>query len=155
VFDLAGVPRQEIKNYARHIRLPEWSPLHLPEPWERLPAHPDSAEGIAALRKGYIVVTCSNGPLGLLAKLSKFNGISWDAIIPLEMYHVYKPNPQAYLAVCDVLNVEPNEVMLVTANKDFGDIEGSSGVGMTPMLIRDPSSPIANIKELAIEFGLL
>jgi 2-haloalkanoic acid dehalogenase type II len=137
VFDLSSIDRQEVRDYARHIRQTEWQPLKLPAHWERLPAHPDSREGIERLRQNHIVVTCSNGPLGLLAKLSKHNGISWDAIIPLELNRVYKPNQRAYMTVCQVLNVQPTDVMMVTANKDFGDLEASAKLGMKPMLIRD------------------
>lgn len=139
VFDLSKVERSEVKAYADHIRKPEWSPLKLPTSWETLPALPDSREGLEMLRERFIVVTMSNGPLGLLSKLSKHNGISWDAIVPLEMKRVYKPNPAAYLTICDVFDVQPSEVMMVTANEHFGDLEASRAVGMTPKLIRTES----------------
>lgn len=148
VFDLAGISRDEIRAYVRHIRQTTWMPLQLPPHWETLPAHPDAREGIERLRKKFIVVTCSNGPLGLLAKLSKHNGISWDAIIPLELNRVYKTNPKAYLTVCEVLGCNPADVMMVTANKTFGDLEAAEALGMTPMLIRDGDGP-KTIIELA------
>lgn len=152
VFDLSSVDRQEIRDYASQLRRDEWQPLKLPKSWETLPAHADSAEGIERLRKRFIVVTCSNGPLGLTAKLSKNNGISWDAIIPLELNRVYKTDPLAYLTVCEVLAVRAEDVMMVTANKDFGDLEASAALGMTPQLIRDPDCP-ATIIELAERLG--
>lgn len=152
VFDLSGVDRQDIRDYAHHIRQPEWSPLHLPASWEKLPAHPDSREGIERLRQRFMVVTCSNGPLGLLAKLSKHNGISWDAIIPLELNRVFKTNPRAYLTVCEVMGVEPSDVLMVTANKDFGDIEAAHALGMQAQLIRNPGCP-QTIIELADQLG--
>jgi 2-haloacid dehalogenase len=135
VFDLSGVDREEIRSYAQHIRKPEWSPLTLPDSWLDLWPHADSKEGIARLRHGFTVVTCSNAPLGFMAKLSKKAGIIWDAIIPLELNKVYKPNPLAYMTVCEVTGVQPCEVMMVTANKDFGDLEASAALGMTPQLI--------------------
>jgi 2-haloalkanoic acid dehalogenase type II len=140
VFDLSGVDRQELRDYAHHLSKPEWSPLHLPKSWEHLPAHSDSAKGISKLREKFIVVTCSNGPLGLLTKLSKNNGIQWDAIIPLEMNKVFKTNPRAYMTVCETMEVEPSEVMMVTANEKFGDLEASAKLGMTPMWIRGEST---------------
>lgn len=148
VFDLSTCDREEIRAYARHLRKPEWSPLTLPVSWETMPAHPDSREGIERLRKDFIVVTCSNGPLGMLARLSKFNGISWDAIIPLELNKVFKTNPKAYMTVCEVMNVEPHEVMMVTANETFGDLEASAALGMTPQLIRG-NGKYQTITELA------
>ena len=148
VFDLSRVDIEEIRAYAAHIRQPGWSPLHLPKSWETLPAHADAAEGIERLRSNFFVVTCSNGPLGLLAKLSKHNGISWDAIIPLELNKVFKPNGKAYLTVCEVLGMLPEEVMMVTANYKFGDLEASKALGMEPMYIRG-ASPVRDIIELA------
>lgn len=150
VFDLSGVPKGEIRAYARHVRQPEWAPLKLPDSWTKLPAHPDAAEGVARLREKFLVVTCSNGPLGLLAKLSKFNNIWWDAIIPLELNKVYKPDHRAYLTVCSVLGVPPADVTMVTANKEFGDLEAAMALGMRPMLIRHPGQPMTII-ELAAQ----
>ena len=137
VFDLSQVERNEVRTYIQHIKQSEWSPLKLPKHWETLPAHADSKEGIEMLRKDYTVVTCSNGPLGLLTKLSKHNNISWDAIIPLELNKVFKPNHKAYLTVCEVLDVAPEEVLMVTANEKFGDLEAAKEVGMSSILIRD------------------
>lgn len=148
VFDFSAVPREEIRDYVHHLRKPEWSPLSLPPSWEHLPAHPDSAEGIARLRTKFLVVTCSNGPLGLSAKLCKNAGVQFDAITPLELNRVYKTNPKAYMTVCEVYDVKPSEVMMVTANEGFGDLEASAALGMTPQLIRGGSS-VGDILRLA------
>lgn len=152
VFDLSGVARQELRDYAAHIRKPEWTPLRFPANWEHLPPHPDSAQGIERLRQKFLVVTCSNGPLGMMTRLSKNGGIRWDAIIPLELNRVFKPNPFAYLTVCEVLGVEPAAVMMVTANEKFGDLEASKSLGMTPMLIRGETGP-KTILDLADTLG--
>ena len=153
VVDFSGVERDDVRNYIAQIQRPEWAPLELPKSWESLPAFPDSAEGINRLREKYIVVTCSNGPLGLLTRLSKNAGIQWDAIIPLEMFKVYKPNPEAYLALCEVLAVNPKDVAMVTANPLFGDIEWAGSLGMTPILIRGESE-IQTITQLADSLGV-
>ena len=148
VVDLSGVPRDEVRAYVDHIRQPEWAPLVVPESWERLPAFADSAEGIHRLREKFIVVTCSNGPLGFQTKLLKHAGVQFDAIIPLELNRVYKTNPKAYMTVCEVLGVEPSEVLMVTANEKFGDLEASRALGMEAVLIRGSGGP-QTIVELA------
>lgn len=148
VFDLSGVDREEVRSYVKHIHEPEWRPLALPTSWESLPAHSDSAGGIARLRDHFQVVTCSNGPISLLAKISKRAGISWDALIPLEVARVYKPNPRAYELICEVMRVAPEEIAFVTANATFGDLEASAKLGMSPILIRHEKSPV-NITALA------
>lgn len=153
VLNMDGVPREELKAYGQHIKKPKWEPLVLPKSWETLPAHSDSKQGIDMLRQKYMVVTCSNGPLGLLAKVSKYNDIHWDAIIPLELNKVFKPNLAAYMTVCEVLDVEPQEVAMVTANKTFGDLEAAESLGMMPYYIRH-ESPIRNIVNLATVLGV-
>lgn len=157
VFDLSGVSGFELRNYVDQIERPEWMPLLLPEPWERLPAHPDAREGINRLRGEYVVVTCSNGPLGLLAMMSKNAGLCWDAIVPLEMNRVYKPDRRAYLTVCEVFDVPPESVLMVTANpklgrNDFGDVQAARLVGMQSVLIRHEGGP-RDIIELAERLG--
>jgi HAD superfamily hydrolase (TIGR01493 family) len=139
IFSLDDVPRQEIKDYARHIKLPEWQPLILPKSWETLPARPDCKEGLDLLRGKFVVVTCSNGPVEMLRKLSQHNNIEWDGYIPIEANKVFKPNPKAYMTICEYCNVQPHEVAMVTANETFGDLEASAALGMTPILIRGGS----------------
>ena len=140
LFDLGGVPIPELQAYQKHLRefreSGEWKPLSFPESWERLPAFEDSASGLRVLRFNYFVCTCSNAPLGLQAKLFKHAHMSVDAFIPLELGQTFKTNPKAYMMICDVLGVEPKDVLMVTANEHFGDLEASQALGMTPCLIR-------------------
>lgn len=143
VFDLATADRSEVRDYANQLKSAElngFAPLNLPDHWANMPAHPDSREGIALLRQWFTVVTLSNGPLPLQIAMSKQAGIEWDAIIPLEAARVYKPQQGAYQFACDMLRVKPEEVLMVTANEKFGDIEASRALGMQAMLIRNPTT---------------
>jgi 2-haloalkanoic acid dehalogenase type II len=156
VFDMSNVPREEIRAYLDCCTAPKW-PLALPEAWKHLPTHDDAVEGIALLRTKYTVVALSNGPLNTTVPLSKNVGITWDALIPLEAYHVYKPQSEAYLTIVGLLGVAPSDVLMVTANPTFahfpyGDIEGARGVGMQAQLIRRPGCP-QTIIELAEQLG--
>lgn len=151
VVDLSHTPREEIKAYADHIRKPEWSPLTLPESWEHLQPHPDSESGIRWLRERFLVVTCSNAPMATMARLSRNAKLNWSAIIPLEYNRVFKPNPKAYLTVCELMRVKPNEVLMVTANKDFGDLEGAKSAGMHSVLIRHPEGQWQTILSMAYD----
>lgn len=130
VFDLSWIDREEVKAYGDHIRSVPWRPLTLPAHWNVIPAHADAFSAIRMLREKYTVVTLSNGPMRLLTELSKHNGISWDAIVPIEMAQVYKPNPVAYTVVTDLFRCMPSEVLMVTANKTFGDLEAATLLGM-------------------------
>lgn len=148
VFNLSNTPRQEIKDYAHHLRQSIWSPLFLPDSWLMLPTFPDSRVGIERLRKHYTVVTCSNAPTWFTIRLLKNAGIEVDGICPLEMDKVYKPKLEAYKVITKITNCLPSEVMMVTANKDFGDLEGSALCGMQAQLIRYEGHP-KTIIELA------
>lgn len=148
VFDLSQVDREEVRDYIQQVRRPKWSPLELPTSWESMPAHPDSAEGIERLRERFIVVTCSNAPLGLTAKMAKRAEIHFDAIIPLEIRQVYKPDPLAYLLICDVMGCQPEEVMMITGNEGSPDLVAPKQLGMQTMRIRGDGGP-QTIIELA------
>jgi HAD superfamily hydrolase (TIGR01493 family) len=135
VFNMSGVPKEELKAYLAHTKKPKWEPLTLPESWKTIPAFPDSREAIEALRKKYKCCTLSNGPVAALTALAEYNGIEWDAIIPIETAKVYKPDHGAYYFACDYLKLQPNEIMMVTANKTFGDLEASATIAMIPQYI--------------------
>lgn len=148
VFDMSKVPKEDIINYVKHLKKEPWTPLVLPDVWETLHAYQDSLNGIEWLREHYTVVSCTNAPIGTQIKLCKNNGISFDGYIPLELNKTFKTKPESYMTVCEVLKVKPEEVMMVTANKEFGDLEASKKLGMTPVYIRHDSK-VKDIEFLA------
>lgn len=141
VFDLSNVPRGEIKEYANHVRKTEWSPLTLPHSWRYLPAFPDAKSGLEALRGKYTVVSMSNCPLDLQQHLCELNELVFDYLIDLSLVRAYKPHPSTYKSICTTCHVEPSEVLMVTANPNFGDVEGSLAVGMRCQVIRNQNTP--------------
>jgi 2-haloacid dehalogenase len=157
VFDMANVPREEIRAYLDHVTKPAWSLLELPESWGKLPPFPDAVEGLRRLATKFTTTTCSNCPFGLMMELSTANGIEWGMVNPLELLQVYKPNPAAYEYVAAACDVKPEELMMVTGNKtfahfDYGDIEMARSLGMQAQLIRNPGCP-QTIIELAEALG--
>jgi HAD superfamily hydrolase (TIGR01493 family) len=153
LFDMSGASPDELKDYLSVIREPVWRPFDFPRTWTGLKPFPDVAEGLKLLdKKDYGVVTMSNAPFMLQQHLIGKNNLKFDALIPLELRKVYKPNPEAYKCVLDLLRLEPGEVMMVTANRTFGDLEASASLGMYPMLIRDGDGP-KDLIELAKQLG--
>jgi HAD superfamily hydrolase (TIGR01493 family) len=148
VLDFSDVDREEVREYARQLRQPVWSPLKLPRSWRKLPAHPDAVAGIAKLRENYTVVAMTNGPVDLVVEVSKHNGINWDMIIPIEMRQVYKPKPASYEIITELFGCQPEQVLMVTANPMFGDVEAAKGLGMQAVVIRQATG-IADILELS------
>ena len=71
--------------------------------WHRLPPWPDSVEGLAAIRRRYIVGPLSNGNTSLLLNMARNAGLPWDVIIGSDLTRTYKPLPRAYLRTAEVL----------------------------------------------------
>jgi 2-haloacid dehalogenase len=86
--------------------------------WHRLDPWPDAVEGLQRLKQRFTICTLSNGNLGLLADMAKRAGLPWDLILSAEVFRHYKPDPQAYLGVCEVFDIEPGRMMLVAAHQD-------------------------------------
>lgn len=91
---------------------------HLNLVWHRLDPWPDAVEGLRRLKTKFTICTLSNGNLGLLANMAKRAGLPWDLILSAEVFRHYKPDPEAYLGVCEVFDVTPAETMLVAAHQD-------------------------------------
>lgn len=151
--DFSGVPRDELRAYADHIRKPEWSPFRPPESWATLKAFPDVRAGLSRLYfRDRRPVILSNCPSRMADRIVQRNNLHFNDIIQLAAARVFKPNPRAYQAACDVLDVEPGECLMVTANEHFGDLEQSRALGMQACLIRGESD-VPDLIELARRLG--
>ena len=116
--------------------MPEAERRHLNKVWHRLHPWPDAAEGLERLKSEYIVCTLSNGNIGLLTRMAKFGGLTWDCVLSAENFERYKPHPDAYLGVARTFSVEPGEVMLAAAHQS--DLEGARSCGLRTAYIERP-----------------
>jgi len=91
---------------------------HLVHAWHRLDPWPDAVAGLARLKRRFIVGTLSNGNVALLLNMAKRAGLPWDMIFSAELARRYKPAPETYRSVPDLLRVEPGQVMLVAAHNN-------------------------------------
>lgn len=91
---------------------------HLNRVWHRLDAWADSVEGLARLKRRFIITTLSNGNIGLLTRMSKRAGLPWDCVLSAEVFKAYKPSPETYLGVARVFDLPPRQVALVAAHHD-------------------------------------
>jgi 2-haloacid dehalogenase len=118
-------------------RLDEAAMRDLARAWERLPAWPDSAPGIAAIRRGRLVATCSNGSIAMMARLARHAGVEWDAILGADVARAYKPDPAAYLRSAETLGLPPARVMMVAAHND--DLRAARALGFATGFVRRPT----------------
>jgi FMN phosphatase YigB (HAD superfamily) len=155
VFDASAASDEDKRRYVEHVRecnrTGEWVTLDhvVPQSWRHLPAFPDSREGIERLQSaGFRCVALSNWPRWLTGDASILSGIAWDAVIDLRHVRAYKPELRTYAYLCDVLNVKPCDVLVVTGNPGAGDDERPKWLGMQTQVIRG-ESPVKTIVDLA------
>ena len=68
---------------------------HLNKAWHRLDPWSDSVEGLARLKKRYVIAPLSNGNVALLTNMAKRAGLPLDLILSAELVRRYKPDPEA------------------------------------------------------------
>ena len=84
--------------------------------WHRLDPWPDSVEGLQRLKRRYILSTFSNASFACLVNMARHAGLSWDCIFCADIVRHFKPYPETYLGVIELLALPPHEVMLVAAH---------------------------------------
>lgn len=122
-FGIAGLNEKEI--------------VHLNCAWHRLKPWPDSVEGLARLKKKYILATLSNGNVALLVDMAKNAGLPWDAILGAEVARHYKPQPESYLTTAELLDLAPHECMMVAAHN--GDLVAAGALGFRTAFVARPT----------------
>jgi 2-haloacid dehalogenase len=109
---------------------------HLNRAWHRLDPWPDSVEGLTRLKQRFIITTLSNGNVSLLTNMAKRARLPWDCVISAELFHHYKPDPEAYLGCADLLGVRPQELTLVAAHPS--DLRAAREVGLGTAFVSRP-----------------
>jgi 2-haloacid dehalogenase len=136
----------EIYWRALHGLLPEYAALrelteseldHLNRAWTRTRPWPDSVQGLARLKRQYVISTLSNGDFAWLVDIAKFADLPFDCIITAENARRYKPEPAVYLTAVQLLGCSPSQVMMVAAHNY--DLRVASELGMQTAFIPRPS----------------
>ena len=109
---------------------------HLNLVWHRLTPWPDAVNGLARLKKQFVITTLSNGNISLLVEMAKFVGLLWDLVLSAELFHRYKPDPEVYLGAADLLGCQPAEVMMVAAHPD--DLKAAHACGLRTAFVSRP-----------------
>jgi 2-haloacid dehalogenase len=104
--------------------------------WHRLKPWTDTVRGLKRLKKAFTIATLSNGNVALLNNMAKHAGLPWDLILSAEIFHHYKPDPEAYLGAAGILGLKPAEVMMVAAHKD--DLHHAAKQGLKTALVLRP-----------------
>lgn len=118
-------------------RLDEANRDRLNRVWHRLDPWPDSVAGLSRLKQKFIVAPLSNGNVSLLVDMAKRAGLPWDVILGAEVAGHYKPQPEAYLAAARLLDLAPEQCMMVAAHN--GDLAAAGALGFRTAFIARPS----------------
>jgi 2-haloacid dehalogenase len=126
----------ELLDRAGIDSVPEEDIDELNRAWHRLDPWPDSVGGLTRLKERFVITTLSNGNVSLLTNMAKRAGLPWDCVISAELFHHYKPDPEAYLGCADLLDVKPGEVMLVAAHPS--DLRAAREAGLMTAFVARP-----------------
>jgi 2-haloacid dehalogenase len=104
--------------------------------WHRLRPWPDAVAGLTRLKKKFIIAPLSNGNISLITDMAKHAGLPWDCILGAELVRHYKPDREVYQSAADILDVRPDEVMMVAAH--LGDLRAAKAVGLRTAFVARP-----------------
>lgn len=108
-----------------------------------MPAHPDAAAGLAALRdNGFRLVTLTNSPPnpdGPTALQNSGLAEFFEQQLSVDACRAFKPAPPVYRYACETLGVAPGDCMMVAAH--VWDTIGAQNVGFSAALITRPGNP--------------
>lgn len=121
-FEVEGLTEEE-KDYLNKV-------------WRRLDPWPDAVEGLTRLKSRYTIAPLSNGNVALLTNMAKRAGLPWDLVLSAELVRRYKPDPETYLMVSGLLDLRPDEVMMVAAHPD--DLRAAAGNGLKTAYVLRP-----------------
>ncbi|MEM7043072.1 MAG: haloacid dehalogenase type II [Pseudomonadota bacterium] len=104
--------------------------------WHRLDPWPDVTDGLARLKRRFIIAPLSNGNVSLMVNLARHGGLPWDVILGAEIAGAYKPDPEAYRRAVSMLDLDPGECLMVAAHND--DLTAAAATGMRTAFVARP-----------------
>lgn len=105
--------------------------------WHRLEPWPDTVAGLAELGRHFITGTMSNGHVRMLVDLARHGGMRFDVIFSAELAGTYKPDPSVYLTAARLLELPPEQVMLVACHEP--DLAGAAAAGLRTGYVSRPA----------------
>jgi 2-haloacid dehalogenase len=102
--------------------------------WHQLSPWPDVREGLARLRTHCYIATLSNGNLDLLMDLQRYGNLQWDTLFCSDLFQHFKPDPETYLGACRLMNLAPDQVMMVACHRS--DLVAAASFGLRSAFVR-------------------
>ena len=121
---------------ARGIAASEAEVEHLTRAWWRLAPWPDTVPGLARLRRRHVISPLSNASFAGMVRLAKFAGLPWDCVITAENARCYKPRPEVYRTALALLDLRPEQAMMVAAHNY--DLAAAQALGLRTAFVPRP-----------------
>ncbi|MFT3725532.1 MAG: haloacid dehalogenase type II [Hyphomonadaceae bacterium] len=115
--------------------------------WRRLPPWADTVEGMTRLKRTFVLVALSNGNIALISEMAKRGGLPWDVILGADIVQTYKPMPALYDSAPRMLDLKPEQVMMVACHA--WDLDHAMKRGLRTAYVRraDEYGPGAGLPE--------
>ena len=120
----------------RGLAPPEAEVAELNRVWHRLAPWPDSVAGVQRLKAQFPVCTLSNGNVSLLLDMARHAGLPWDSIFSAELFGHYKPDSEVYLGAARLLDLPPEQVLMVAAHPS--DLRAAAVCGLKTAYVPRP-----------------
>lgn len=120
----------------RVLAPPEAEVAELNRVWHRLAPWPDTVAGLHRLKARFPVCTLSNGNVSLLMDMARHAGLPWDTIFSAELFGHYKPDPEVYLGAARLLDLPPEQVLMVAAHPS--DLRAAAACGLKTAYVPRP-----------------
>jgi 2-haloacid dehalogenase len=104
----------------------------------RLTPWPDSAAALRSLQQVVTVVGLSNADLAELVGLSRHGALSWHGLLSGELVKAFKPDPAVYRMALELLDVRPDEVLMVAAHP--WDLRAAADHGLATAFVARPGA---------------
>jgi 2-haloacid dehalogenase len=102
--------------------------VHINLGWHRLNGWPDAVPGLTRLKSQFVIGPLSNGNVSLLTYMAKHAGLPWDMVFGSDLFGHFKPDPETYLGVAKLMDLEPGQVMMAAAHN--GDLANARKCGL-------------------------
>jgi 2-haloacid dehalogenase len=127
---------EDVLKQFKVTTLAEEEKAHLNLVWHRLKPWPDTVRGLKRLKSQFVVATLSNGNTSLLVNMAKHGGLPWDCVFSSDTFKLFKPDPGMYLGAAGMLDLKPEQVMMVAAHKP--DLRAAARCGLKTAFVKRP-----------------
>jgi 2-haloacid dehalogenase len=104
--------------------------------WTRLVPWPDTAPGLARIRRHAITGSLSNADMQTMVRLFKRLDIDWDVVLTAEVFGAFKPDPIVYQRAVRYLGLKPHDVAMVACHPY--DLRAAADVGLGTVFVKRP-----------------